>query len=49
MGLSNRTKFKEKYISEGLLEMTILNKPNSSLHKYFLTYLGRQLKNNFDI
>lgn len=41
MGLSNRTKFKEKYInpliSEGLLEMTIPDKPNSSLQKYRLT------------
>ncbi|MDL2255568.1 putative DNA binding domain-containing protein [Parabacteroides sp. OttesenSCG-928-G06] len=48
MGLSNRTKFKEKYINplikEGLVEMTIPDKPNSSLQKYRLTILGKQLK-----
>lgn len=48
MGLSNRTKFKNNYINliieEGLLEMTIPDKPNSSLQKYHLTALGRQLR-----
>jgi predicted HTH transcriptional regulator len=48
MGLSNRTKFKNKYINplidEGLLEMTIPDKPNSSLQKYRITELGKQLK-----
>jgi hypothetical protein len=48
MGLSNRTKFKNKYINplidEGLLEMTIPDKPNSSLQKYLITELGKQLK-----
>ena len=50
MGLSNRTKFKDKYINplinEGLLGMTIPDKPNSSLQKYCLTSLGKQLKDN---
>jgi predicted transcriptional regulator len=48
MGLSNRTKFKNKYINPlidgGLLEMTIPDKPNSSLQKYRITELGKRLK-----
>jgi len=50
MGLSNRTKFKEKYINpflrEGLLEMTIPDKPNSSLQKYCLTKKGKEIKDD---
>jgi len=50
LGLSNRTKFKKKYINplidEGLLEMTIPDKPNSSLQKYRITELGKQFKGN---
>jgi len=52
MGLSNRTKFKNKYINplidEELLEMTIPDKPNSSLQKYRITNLGKQLKENLE-
>ena len=48
MGLSNRTKFKNKFITpflnDGLLEMTIPDKLNSSLQKYRLTEKGKQLK-----
>ncbi len=41
---TNRTKFRNKYINpllwEGLLEMTIADKPNSRLQKYHLTKKG---------
>ena len=44
----NGTKFKNKFITpflnDGLLEMTIPDKPNSSLQKYRLTEKGEQLK-----
>ena len=42
---SNRTKFRNKYIkpliSEGLLAMTVPNKPNSRLQKYYTTEKGK--------
>ena len=45
-GLSNRTKFRYKYINplleHGLLGMTIPEKPNSRLQKYVITPLGLQ-------
>lgn len=44
---SNRTKFRNKYIkpliSEGLLAMTVPNKPNSRLQKYYTTGKGKSL------
>lgn len=44
---SNRTKFRNKYIkpliSEGLLAMTVPNKPNSRLQKYYTTEKGKSL------
>jgi ATP-dependent DNA helicase RecG len=45
MGRSNRTKFRDKVLkpllSDGLIEMTIPNKPTSRLQKYRLTDKGR--------
>ncbi len=45
--LKDRKSFRVRYltpaISEGLIEMTLPDKPNSSLQKYFLTKLGKQL------
>ena len=47
MGLSNRTKFKQKYfnplLQEGLLEMTNPQKPNSPNQKYATSASGRDL------
>jgi len=44
---TNRTKFRNKFINpllrEGLLEMTIPDKPNSRLQKYRLTAKGKKL------
>ena len=44
---SDRTKFKRKYInpliSEGLLAMTVPDKPNSRLQKYYTTEKGKSL------
>ena len=50
MGLSDRTKFRRKYIrpllEAGILELTIPDKPNSQNQKYRLTAKGIALKNN---
>jgi hypothetical protein len=47
--LKDRKSFRERYLvpalSEGLIEMTLPDKPNSSLQKYFLTALGKRLAN----
>mgnify|MGYP000128527676 CR=1 FL=1 len=44
---SDRTKFKRKYInpliSEGLLAMTVPDKPNSRLQNYYTTEKGKSL------
>ncbi len=44
--LKDRKSFRERYLqpalSEGLIEMTLPDKPNSSLQKYVLTTLGKQ-------
>ncbi|MEW6599824.1 MAG: Fic family protein [Nitrospirota bacterium] len=44
---TNRTKFRNRFINpllrEGLMEMTISDKPNSRLQKYRLTEKGRAL------
>ena len=49
MGLSDRTKFRRKYIHQllevGILELTILDKPDSRNQKYRLTAKGVALKN----
>ena len=49
MGLSDRTKFRRKYIHQllevGILEQTIPNKPKSQNQKYRLTSKGIALKN----
>lgn len=46
LGLSDRKSFRERYIkpalAEGLIEMTIPDKPNSRLQKYRLTEKGLQ-------
>ena len=46
---TNRTKFRNKYINpllqDGLLEMTIPDKPNSRLQKYHLTKKGEEYLN----
>ncbi|ERJ85570.1 transcriptional regulator [Porphyromonas gingivalis SJD12] len=48
LGLSHRENFRSNYLKpaleQGFIEMTIPNKPNSSLQKYRLTVLGKQLK-----
>ena len=48
LGLSHRENFRSNYLKtaleHGLIEMTIPDKPNSSLQKYRLTILGKQLK-----
>ena len=50
MGLTDRTKFRRKYIhpllEAGILELTIPNKPNSQNQKYRLTAKGIALKNS---
>jgi len=47
LGLKDRKSFRERYLvpalSEGLIEMTLPDKPNSSLQKYFLTGSGKHL------
>ena len=49
LGLSHRENFRSNYLKpaleQGFIEMTIPEKPNSSLQKYRLTILGKQLKN----
>lgn len=44
---SNRTKFRNKYINpliaEGLLAMTVPDRPNSRLQKYYTTEKGKRL------
>ena len=46
LGLSDRKSFRERYLkpalADGLIEMTIPDKPNSRLQKYRLTDRGRQ-------
>lgn len=46
MSLSDRKSFRERYLkpvlADGLIEMTIPDKPNSSLQKYRLTDKGSQ-------
>lgn len=46
LGLSDRKSFRERYLkpalADGLIEMTIPDKPNSRLQKYRLTDKGRQ-------
>ena len=48
LGLSDRKSFRERYLkpalTDGLIEMTIPDKPNSRLQKYRLTDKGRQMK-----
>ena len=48
LGLMHRENFRANYLkpalNQGLIEMTIPDKPNSSLQKYRLTPLGKQLK-----
>ena len=50
MGLTDRTKFRRKYIhpllEAGILEQTIPNKPKSQNQKYCLTAKGIALKNS---
>ncbi len=47
MGLKNRSKFREKYVTpllkENILTMTIPQKPTSSRQQYCLTEKGRRL------
>ena len=47
MGLKNRSKFREKYITplleEDILAMTIPGKPTSSRQQYSLTEKGKRL------
>lgn len=47
LGLSDRKSFRERYLkpalADGLIEMTIPDKPNSRLRKYRLTDKGRQV------
>lgn len=47
LGLSDRKSFRERYLkpalADGLIEMTIPDKPNSRLQKYRLTDRGRQV------
>ncbi len=46
LGLQDRKSFRERYLkpalADGLIEMTIPDKPNSRLQKYRLTTKGRQ-------
>ena len=46
LGLQDRKSFRERYLkpalADGLIEMTIPDKPNSRLQKYRLTDKGRQ-------
>ena len=48
LGLSNRDYFRLSYLKpaleQGLIEMTLPDKPNSRFQKYRLTLLGKQLK-----
>jgi DNA-binding transcriptional regulator LsrR (DeoR family) len=53
LGLSHRENFRSNYLKpaleQGFIEMTIPDKPNSSLQKYRLTILGKQLKRKITI
>jgi hypothetical protein len=46
LGLSDRKSFRERYLkpalADGLIEMTVPDKPNSRLQRYRLTHKGRQ-------
>ena len=46
LGLHDRKSFRERYLkpalAEGMIEMTLPDKPNSRLQKYRLTDKGRQ-------
>jgi DNA-binding HxlR family transcriptional regulator len=48
LGLLDRKSFRERYLkpalADGLIEMTIPEKPNSPLQQYRLTEKGRQLR-----
>jgi hypothetical protein len=48
LGLWHRENFRQNYLKpaleQGFVEMTLPDKPNSSLQKYRLTLLGKQLK-----
>ena len=48
LGLQDRKSFRERYLlpalAEGLIEMTLVDKPNSRLQKYRLTEQGTKLK-----
>jgi ATP-dependent DNA helicase RecG len=49
-GTVDRTKFRRKYITpllnEGLLAMTVPDKPNSRLQRYYTTKKGKELLGN---
>jgi len=53
LNLSDREHFRLNYLKPALdlevFEMTIPDKPNSSLQKYRLTDLGKQIKSRFKI
>ena len=50
LNLADREHFRLNYLKpaleQGFIEMTLPDKPNSSLQKYRLTTLGKQLKKN---
>ena len=52
LNLYNRDDFRLNYLKhaleQGFIEMTIPDKPNSSLQKYRLTILGKQLKGKLE-
>jgi len=52
LGLKDRKLFRDRYfapaLAEGLIEMTILDKPNSRLQKYRLAGKGQRLKGMID-
>lgn len=51
LGLKDRKSFRERYLqpalSGGLIEMTIPDKPNSSLQEYRLTIQGKRIKSRY--